>query len=117
MAVASVGSIDTAHALEALLRDFGLSRDRLAQLLRTTTRTVQRWLQGTTPSPPYARRIRDLHCLDQRLGDVLTADGVRTWLHARNRELGGNSPLDLLTIDRTDEVLSAIDVLETGPYT
>lgn len=54
--------------------------------------------------PDRYDRLAQLRDLTLLLSDSLTPRGVGQWLHARNRLLEGERPIDLLAADRFDEV-------------
>ncbi|MGH7554528.1 MAG: antitoxin Xre/MbcA/ParS toxin-binding domain-containing protein, partial [Longimicrobiales bacterium] len=41
---------------------------------------------------------------------------ARLWLFSHHPDLGGKRPVDLLAEDRTDEVLTLIDRMQSGAY-
>ena len=62
---------------------------------RCLPRPVQR------PAPPVwvagkGDRLLEIHYIVQALRDVYTPEGVDIWIHARNRSLSGQRPIDLL---------------------
>jgi hypothetical protein len=54
----------------------------------------------------WLAQLRDIVLL---LSDSLTPRGVGQWLHAKNRVLGGERPIDLLTEERYEEVRGAAE--------
>lgn len=50
----------------------------------------------------------------ERLRDVYKTEGVDIWIHGRNRDLGGERPIDLLGRGDFAKVLNAVERLETG---
>ncbi|MBL7659369.1 DUF2384 domain-containing protein, partial [Escherichia coli] len=50
------------------------------------------------------------------LSDSLTPRGVGQWLHAKNRLLDGQRPVDLLAKDRYEDVRSAAESFIDGAY-
>jgi hypothetical protein len=56
----------------------------------------------------------EINYLVKRLRDVYQPEGVEIWLHGRNRDLGGQRPVDLLREGHFETVLSAIDRLLDG---
>jgi hypothetical protein len=45
---------------------------------------------------------------------VYKPEGVDIWVHGRNRDLGGQKPIDLLHAGRFEEVLAAVERLASG---
>jgi len=58
-------------------------------------------------------QLRDLVVL---LSDSLTPRGVGRWLHAKNRLLDDERPVDLLANDRFDDVRRAAEAFIDGAY-
>lgn len=48
------------------------------------------------------------------LEQVYTQKGVSLWLNAKNRQLSGKRPIELLVDDRIDEVWDAVQRLRSG---
>ena len=59
------------------------------------------------------QELRDLVLL---LSDSLTPRGVGQWLHAKNRLLDGERPVDLLAEDHYEKVRSAAEAFVDGSY-
>jgi hypothetical protein len=60
------------------------------------------------PSIPVAKdrlleRLRDVH-----------AEGADIWIHGRNRDLGGEEPIDLLATGQFERVLATAERLSAG---
>jgi transcriptional regulator with XRE-family HTH domain len=84
----------------------GITQNELGQVVGASVRTVQNWAKGdSSPSGAKARRLLDLQYLVSELRQAYSEEGVEIWLHARNRNLGGRRPIDLLTEGQADEVL------------
>ncbi|MCY4255442.1 MAG: hypothetical protein OXE51_04890 [Gammaproteobacteria bacterium] len=60
--------------------------------------------------------LLDLRHVVERLTDFYSADETRLWIYARNELLGGKSAIDLIHEDRTDQVLDAIEKLDSLAY-
>lgn len=94
----------------------GLTAADIAEIMGIGTRQVQNWAAGKG-KPADNRRLRqllDLQYVLNLLGEVFDTEGSLMWLHARNRTLGGERPLDLLGSGRTDEVIDVLDRLADG---
>jgi len=59
-------------------------------------------------------RLLELHYILERLRDVYTAEGADIWIHGRNRDLGGEKPIDLLAAGQFERVLAAVERLGAG---
>ncbi|HJQ02047.1 MAG TPA: antitoxin Xre/MbcA/ParS toxin-binding domain-containing protein [Jatrophihabitans sp.] len=71
-----------------------------------SVRTVQNWASGhAAPRVGSRQRLLDVQYLVAELRDVYTDEGIEIWLHARNRNLGGSRPIDLITAGEIDIVL------------
>jgi hypothetical protein len=77
---------------------------RVAGLLRTSPRTLQRWLsleESTQPRGEDAARVRLVARVANQLRHALTGEGVLRWFESPSAGLGGRSPSELL--DDLDE--------------
>ena len=72
--------------------------------------------RATQPQARYARQIDDLKAIVDELHDSLTPKGIRQWLRARNRYLGGARPIDLLREGHFDRVNHAAQAFTEGYY-
>ena len=66
--------------------------------------------------PERYDRLSELRDLVLLLSDSLTPHGTGQWLHARNRLLGGERPLELLANERAGEVRRAAQAFVDGAY-
>ena len=100
------------------LRDHArLSGVDVADIARVSKATVSRWSNGTAaPHPRTQLVLSDLRYVVDRLADFYSADEIRLWLFSRNDLLDGNKAIELIHDDRTDEVLQAIDRLDSVAY-
>ena len=97
------------------VRDGGLSVSEMAELIGVAERQVRNWSAGAnTPSGRNRDRLLQLHYVSQLLRDVYTAEGAEIWLHGRKRSLDGRRPIDLLAGGEYEEVLAAIERLQSG---
>lgn len=71
---------------------------RVAELLQTSPRTLQRWLsQGSTqPRGEDAERVRVVAKVTNQLRHVLTGGGVLRWFESPRADLSGRTPAELL---------------------
>lgn len=85
----------------------GITQTELGQAVGASLRTVQNWAAGNgTPAGAKIRRLLDVQYIVRELREAYTEEGVRIWLHARNRNLDGQRPIDLLAAHQYDEVLA-----------
>ncbi len=57
---------------------------------------------------------RKIDCIVERLRGVYTAEGADIWLHAHNRGLGNERPIDWLAAGRFERILAAVERLSAG---
>ena len=83
------------------------------RLTQVFDRAVRGWRTSDIRPDRYDRlaQLRDLVLL---LSDSLTPRGVGHWLHARNRLLQGERPIELLAADHYKEVRSAAEAFVDG---
>jgi hypothetical protein len=97
----------------------GLSSQDVANLVGVGLRQVQNWSAGKG-RPADRRRLKtllDLQYVLDLLSDIYDPESALIWLHARNRLLGGERPLDLLsTPEGADEVIKLLDRLADGNF-
>ena len=97
------------------VRDGGLTVSEMAQLIGVAERQVRNWSAGAnTPSGRNRDRLLQLHYVSRLLREVYTREGAEIWLHGRKRSLGGRRPVDLLAAGEYQEVLAAIERLQSG---
>jgi transcriptional regulator with XRE-family HTH domain len=84
----------------------GITQRELGQAVGASLRTVQNWAAGAgTPARANIRRLLDVQYILRELREAYTEEGVEIWLHARNRNLAGERPIDLLASGQYDDVL------------
>lgn len=112
MACALDRAVEAAEIVDAL-RAFGVTQVDVAAITQVSDRTVRAWRTGDIRPDRYDRlaKLRDLVLL---LSDSLTARGVGQWLHAKNRLLDGDRPVDLLAEERYEEVRGAAESFIDG---
>ena len=100
------------------LKDRGkLTGVDVANITKVSKATVSRWFAGTAaPRPKTELVLSDLRYVVDRLAEFYTPDETRMWLYARNELLGGETAMDLIHQERTDEVLQAIERLDSLTY-
>jgi transcriptional regulator with XRE-family HTH domain len=93
-----------------------LSLAEIGKITGVGDRAVQNWARGTSrPDGASRDRLLELGYVIEQLSDVYTDEGIEIWLHARQRALGGQRPLDLLQQGQFEEVLAVIERLAGGP--
>lgn len=84
----------------------GISQRELGSAVGASPRSVQNWVSGeATPRSGSRKRLLDVKYIVDELQEVYTPEGVDIWLHSRNRNLGGQRPIELLTAGHVDEVV------------
>lgn len=97
------------------IREHGVSSAEIATVTGVQERQVQHWAAATSrPRDETRDRLVDMHYLVRQLADVYRAEGIQIWLHARNRELDGNRPIDLLANGDFEPVVHAVARLQSG---
>jgi DNA-binding transcriptional regulator YiaG len=84
----------------------GISQRELSAAVGASVRSVQNWASGeTAPRGASREKLLDVQFMVDELRSVYTDEGIEIWLHARNRNLGGSRPIDLLTSGEVEPVL------------
>lgn len=107
-------AVEASEIVDAL-KSFGVTQVDVAAVIQVSDRAVRGWRTSDIRPDRYDRlaQLRDLALL---LSDSLTQRGVGQWLHAKNRLLDGQRPVDLLAADRFDEVRGAAESFTDGAY-
>ncbi|HEY3736409.1 MAG TPA: hypothetical protein VGL26_03125 [Jatrophihabitans sp.] len=97
------------------LRAYGVTQAEVGSVAGVTDRAVRGWAHSMVRPDRYDRlaQLRDLVVL---LSDSLSARGVGQWLHARNRMLGGQRPIDVLAEGRFADAQAAAQAFVDGSY-
>jgi transcriptional regulator with XRE-family HTH domain len=104
--------------LDALRDTGGLQGKDLANIVAVSPATVSRWSSGkSTPDLKTQTVIAELRYVVDRLAEFYTPDETRLWLHTSHPMLGGERAIDLIHAGRTEDVLAAIEALDSGAYT
>jgi DNA-binding transcriptional regulator YiaG len=97
------------------IRDAALTSAEIAEVTGVDERQVYNWAAGTSRPKGLKRdRLLEVHYILQALRDVYTQEGSEIWIHARNRSLSGQRPIDLLIAGDFQPVLLAVERLRTG---
>lgn len=97
------------------LKSYGVTQLDVGSVAGVSDRAVRAWAQSVARPARYDKlaNLRDLVLL---LSDSLTPRGVGQWLHARNRLLGGDRPIDVLAAGRVQSVRNAAQAFIDGSY-
>src|SRR5690606_30179801 len=100
-------AVEASEIVEAL-KPFGVTQVDVAAVTHVSDRAVRGWKTSDIRPDRYDRlaQLRDLVIL---LSDSLTPRGVGQWLHAKNRLLESQRPVDLLAEDRYETVREAAE--------
>jgi hypothetical protein len=96
------------------LRDYGLTQASIAKATGATVRSVRNWQETSAIRPQNDERLRDLREIVLLLRETLTPRGVGQWLSARNRNLGGRRPIDVLSEGGANEIRDAAKAYVEG---
>ncbi len=97
------------------LREASLTVREIAEVAGVDERQVYHWIKGTTrPGGTARERLLDLHYVVEQLRHVYKPEGVDIWLHGRDRDLGGQSPIHLLQQGEFSEIFDAVERLQVG---
>lgn len=95
-----------------------LSAAEIGEIVGVGTRQVQNWAagHGTPASSKRLRQLLDLEYVVELVTEIYEDEGATMWLHARNRQLDGERPLDLIAKNETDRVIGLLDRLASGNF-
>jgi uncharacterized protein (DUF2384 family) len=97
------------------LRSWGVTSADIARATGVRERQVQHWAAGSSrPRDETRDRLVDVNYLVSKLADVYRPEGVEIWLHARNRALGGQRPIDMLAASEFQPVVRLVEQLASG---
>lgn len=102
-----VAAMEALEKLAERVREAGRIMDEMARLLMRS-KDDQRDLR--------MRQLLDLEYVLDLVTEVFEGEGATMWLHARNRQLDGERPLDLIARNETDRVIALLDRLADGNF-
>ena len=97
------------------LRPYGVTQAEVGAVAGVSDRAVRGWAHSAVRPDRYDR-LAELRDLVLVLSDSLTPRGVGQWLHARNRLLDGERPMEMLAAGRVEEVRQAAEAFVEGSY-
>ena len=105
-------------SLEAVMEQFGLKREEVSWALDLPLRTLARRKQERRLSPGESDRLFRVVRIAVQAAEVLGGrEEASRWLHAGNRALGGQAPLELLDTDLgSRQVEDVLGRIEHGVY-
>jgi transcriptional regulator with XRE-family HTH domain len=104
--------------IDVLREEGGLQGKDLANIVAVSPATVSRWSSGkAVPDLRTQTVIAELRYVVDRLAEFYSPEETRLWLHTGHPMLGGARAIDLINAGRTQEVLAAIEALDSGAYT
>jgi hypothetical protein len=112
------GTLDRAVEASEIVdasKPFGITQIDVAAVTHVSERAVGGWQTGDI-HPDRHDRLAQLRDLVLLLADSLTPRGVGQWMHAKNRPFGGMRPVNLLAVERYEEVRGAAAVFTDGSY-
>jgi DNA-binding transcriptional regulator YiaG len=107
------------EVIRALLDRHELTQDELARMIGVDERSIRRWAtsgESVSVQATHTKAIDDLRHLQSVLGPSLPRVQFARWLRARNRQLGGERPVDLIADNRYQEVLEAATAFADGIF-
>jgi DNA-binding transcriptional regulator YiaG len=105
---------DPGKALAELRKRLDISQTKLAGILGYAPRSIANWESGS-PMPQHAvRALAELQFIYQRVCILAEEKDVNRWLRTPNKELGGISPYDAMSMGRSAEVWALIILAEEG---
>ncbi len=97
------------------LKAYGVTQTDVGSVAGVSDRAVRGW-RVCAVRPDRYDKLADLRELVLLLSDSLTPRGVGQWLHARNRLLAGERPLEALAAGRGADVRRAAEAFIDGSY-
>ena len=104
-----------APEIVAALKPYGVTQTDVGSVAGVTDRAVRGW-RDSSARPERYDKLAELRDLVLVLSDSLTPRGVGQWLHARNRLLAGERPIEALAAGRAQDVRDAAQAFVDGSY-
>lgn len=106
-----------AQRLEKIQRTGGIKARDVARLLNASPQTVSRWQNGKTePRQEQLERLLVLEYVFERVSEYYPPEEARLWLFTPHRQLGGNTPAQVIRDGKHAEALAVLDQLQSGAY-
>ena len=106
-----------ARYLDVLHNVGGLKGVDIANIADVSKATVSRWKNGAfKPHPRTQFMLSDLHYVVGRLEEYYTPEEIRAWLYARHPQLNCERAIDLISQNRSEEVLAVLERLDAEAY-
>ncbi|GAA1127089.1 hypothetical protein [Arthrobacter flavus] len=110
------GKIEASDFVKVFNR-YGVSLTDIAEVVHEDLTVVSGWeAGGTRPGTKVQTKLIGLRDIIMVLSDSLSAPGVGQWLHASNRILDDERPLDALSQGRDQTVMEAANAFVDGSY-
>lgn len=97
------------------LRSHGMTQAEVGAVAGVSDRAVRGWTHSAV-HPEHYDRLAEMRDLVVLLSDSLSPRGIGQWLHARNRALDGQRPIEALTAGRFAQVRQAAQAFVEGSY-
>lgn len=107
-------AVEAGEIVQAL-RSYGVTQTEVGAVAGVSDRAVRAWTRSGIRPERYDR-LAELRDVVVVLSDSLTERGVGQWLHAGNRLLGGERPIEVLAEGRFGDVRAAAQAFVDGSY-
>ena len=87
-------SVQLAEEIKGIRKELGLSQEKFARVLNTSSKSVSRWERNITEPTPLAQEMLALWDEVVRIISGF-GDSPSEWLRRKNPELGGKRPLEI----------------------
>jgi putative toxin-antitoxin system antitoxin component (TIGR02293 family) len=105
------------RVLDQLKQAGHLQGKDIANIASVSPATVTRWQQGkAAPTLQTQTRLAELRFVVDRLNDFYTPEEARLWLHTPHALLKGKRAIDLIMNGQTEDVLAALEALDSAAY-
>ena len=106
-----------AKKLETITSKGGMRLVDVANVLQTRPETVSRWNQGKAfPQANNEKQLLELGWIIEQLAEFYSPREARLWLFSRQKLLDGKIPADLISENKSEEVLSVINKLREAVF-